>query len=69
MSLVTEAAVTSRRYRDIAGLAVEVATVCVRDDLEADRDAVKTVLEGADLGKLGVAGLPAPKAPEMFDPA
>jgi hypothetical protein len=59
---------TSWRYRDIAGTAVEVAPVSACDDLEAIRHKIKTVIEDGDLGKLGVADLPALGTPEMFNP-
>jgi len=55
-------------YRDIAGFAVEVAAMRSDLDFEARRNEIEAVFERGDLGQLGLAGLAAAGAPEIFEP-
>ena len=54
--------------RALAGLALEVSAVLIGGDFETVRDATEFVVEPANLVKLCVASLAAPRTPEMFDP-
>jgi hypothetical protein len=56
-------------YRDIAGLAVQIAAVLLCDDFEADRNDLEAVVELTNFDQLGLPGLAAAGAPKMFDPA